>query len=46
VSSGSHAFKIGACEFKPRHSGQWRPCNKCPQIEGAACAFKRGASMN
>jgi len=43
---GSHAFKIGACEFKQRHSGQWRPGNKCQQTGGAARTFNRGARMN
>jgi len=43
---GSHAFKIGACEFKQRHPGQWRPGNMCPQSGDAACAFNRGARMN
>jgi hypothetical protein len=46
VRAGSHAFKTGACEFKQRRSGQWRPGNKCQQTGGAACAFKRGARMN
>jgi len=46
VWAGSHAFKIGACEFKQRHSGQWRPGNKCQQTGGAARTFNRGARMN